>query len=106
MTMLPRNEMYKEFTPGLTMQAAMTDAQEQRQAPGLTLRFCVPAEVAAGTSLVRKLQEALVGQTSIERLAWIDGFGYDAFPSLACLEAPVLRSVWSHVELTRQGSQI
>ena len=85
--MLPRNEMFKEFTPGLTMQAAMTDAQEQRQVPRLTLSFRIPCQVAAGTSLVRKLQEALVGNTSVERLAWVDGFGYDAFPSLACLEA-------------------
>ena len=31
-TMLPRAEMFKESAVGLSMQAAMTDAQEQRQA--------------------------------------------------------------------------
>ena len=30
--MRPRGDMFKEFSAGLSMQASMTDAQEQRQA--------------------------------------------------------------------------
>ena len=28
-----------------------------------------------------------MAQTALERVAWVDAFGYDGFPALACLEA-------------------
>ena len=45
------------------------------------------SEVAGGTSMLHRLQEALVAGSGIDRLVWVDAFGYDSFPALACLEA-------------------
>ena len=44
-------------------------------------------QATAGTDLVKKCIASLVSGTSVERLALVDGFGYDAFPALATLEA-------------------
>lgn len=48
------------------------------------------SQVAAGTSLIRKLQEGFVSQTSLQRLAWVDAHGYDGWPALSVLEVQVV----------------
>ena len=119
--MCPRGEMYKEHvsTGALSMQAAFTDCQEQRQVSswwnvarcswqvsswfgcldmGYRMGFgnqmdnlapllIQPSQVGAGISMIHKLQEALTSGASVQRLAWVDAYGYDAWPAMAVLEA-------------------
>ena len=44
-------------------------------------------QATAGTDLVKKCISGLLSGTSMDRIALVDGFGYDAFPALATLEA-------------------
>ena len=46
-----------------------------------------PSQVGAGISMIHKLQEALTSGASVQRLAWVDAYGYDAWPAMAVLEA-------------------
>ena len=44
-------------------------------------------EATAGSDLVKKCINGLLSGTSMDRIALVDGFGYDAFPALSTLEA-------------------
>ena len=50
---------------------------------------CLAFKVAAGTDMIFKLNASLV-PAGIDRVAWIDGHGYDCWPAISCLEAPLL----------------
>lgn len=47
-------------------------------------------KATAGTDLVKKCIQNLCAGTSVERLAVVDGYGYDASPALTTLEARVV----------------
>lgn len=48
------------------------------------------SKAAGGTDIIFKLNANLV-PAGIDRVAWIDAHGYDAWPATACLEAN-----WQH----------
>lgn len=54
-----------------------------------------PFEATAGTDLVKKCVQGLVAGTTVDRLALVDAYGYDAFPALSTLEARLGSKHWA-----------
>ena len=58
------------------------------------------AQVAAGCDLIAKLHSNLV-PSGVSRVVWVDGHGYDSWPTLACMEAS-----WLSVMSARYSSEM
>ena len=58
-----------------------------------------PFKATAGTDLVKKSVQSLVAGTTVDRVALVDGYGYDAFPALSTLEARLGPKLWAKATL-------
>lgn len=47
----------------------------------------ISAQACGGTDVLKRTIAGLTQNTSLQRLALVDGHGYDAFPALTTLEA-------------------